>query len=339
MRYAFIQGERSRYPLTVLCQVLQVSRSGYHAFLKQAPPIRDQAVLAQVRRLHAASRRTYGQRRLCQALRAEGVPVGRWRTRTLMRHAGVRVKLKRPWVPRTTDSRHGEPVAPNRLERQFTVETPNRAWGSDITYLPTHDGWLYLAIVVDLFSRKIVGWALASTMETSLVTTALSMAIGRRHPPPGLLHHSDRGSQYASGAYQALLQRHQMVGSMSRRGNCWDNAVVERVFRSVKHEGLDDTAKEQPAATVKARVIDYMEMFYNSQRLHSTLGYRSPNDFERQAQDLPPQLGGTQGTSERYGQQGDRSIMGKYGSRHSAGFRENPETVHYSRSFSSVHFY
>ena len=131
MRYAFIQGERSRYPLTVLCQVLQVSRSGYHAFLKQAPPIRDQAVLAQVRRLHAASRRTYGQRRLCQALRAEGVPVGRWRTRTLMRHAGVRVKRKRPWVPRTTDSRHGEPVAPNRLARQFTVETPNRAWGSE----------------------------------------------------------------------------------------------------------------------------------------------------------------------------------------------------------------
>jgi transposase InsO family protein len=168
-------------------------------------------------------------------------------------------------------------------------------WGSDITYLPTQDGWLYLAVVVDLFSRKIVGWAMASTMETSLVATALTMAIGRRQPPPGLLHHSDRGSQYASQPYQALLQRHQMVGSMSRRGNCWDNAVVERVFRSVKHEGLDDTASKQSAETVQAIVIDYMEMFYNSHRLHSTLGYRSPNDFEIQAQGLTPLLGGTPG--------------------------------------------
>lgn len=221
--------------------------------------------------------------------------VGRWRTRTLMRHAGVSVKRKRPWVPRTTDSRHGEPVAPNRLDRQFTVTAPNRVWGSDITYLPTQDGWLYLAVVVDLFSRKIVGWALASIMETSLVATALNMAIGRRQPPPGLLHHSDRGSQYASQTYQVLLQQHQMVGSMSRRGNCWDNAVVERVFRSVKHEGLDDTAKEQPAETVKATVIDYMEMFYNSHRLHSTLGYRSPNAFEAQSQGLIPQPAATQG--------------------------------------------
>lgn len=211
-----------------------------------------------------------------------------------MRHAGVSVKRKRPWVPRTTDSRHGEPVAPNHLDRQFTVTAPNRVWGSDITYLPTQDGWLYLAVVVDLFSRKIVGWAMASMMETSLVATALNMAIGRRQPPPGLLHHSDRGSQYASQTYQVLLQQHQMVGSMSRRGNCWDNAVVERVFRSVKHEGLDDTVKEQPAETVKATVIDYMEMFYNSHRLHSTLGYLSPNAFEAQSQGLIPQVAATQ---------------------------------------------
>jgi putative transposase len=292
MRYAFIHRERPRYPLTVLCQVLQVSRSGYYLFLNKAPTVPPHAVLAQVRRLHAASRRSYGQRRLCRALRAEGVLVGRWRTRTLMRQAGVSVRRPRRWVPRTTDSAHVSPVAPNRLNRQFTVTAPNRVWGSDLTYLPTQDGWLYLAVVVDLFSRKIVGWALASTMETSLVVAALTMAIGRRHPPPGLLHHSDRGSQYASAAYQALLQRHQMVGSMSRRGNCWDNAVVERVFRSVKHEGLDDTAKAQPAATVKATVIDYMEMFYNSQRLHATLGYLSPNVFEAQAQGLTPQLGG-----------------------------------------------
>jgi putative transposase len=224
-------------------------------------------------------------------LRAEGVLVGRWRTRTLMRQAGVSARRPCRWRPRTTDSDHASPVAPNRLNRQFAVTAPNRVWGSDITYLPTQDGWLYLAVVVDLFSRKIVGWALASTMEVSLVATALTMAIGRRHPPPGLLHHSDRGSQYASQMYQTLLQRHQMVGSMSRRGNCWDNAVVERVFRSVKYEGLDATASKQPSVIVKATVIDYMEMFYNSHRLHATLGYLSPNAFEAQAQGLPPQRG------------------------------------------------
>jgi putative transposase len=291
MRYPFIHQEKRRYPLTVLCQILQVSRSGYYAFRKGAPTAPAHAALAQVRRLHAASRRTYGQRRLCQALRAEGVLVGRWRTRTLMRQAGVSARRPCRWRPRTTDSDHASPVAPNRLNRQFAVTAPNRVWGSDITYLPTQDGWLYLAVVVDLFSRKIVGWALASTMEVSLVATALTMAIGRRHPPPGLLHHSDRGSQYASQMYQTLLQRHQMVGSMSRRGNCWDNAVVERVFRSVKYEGLDATASKQPSVIVKATVIDYMEMFYNSHRLHATLGYLSPNAFEAQAQGLPPQRG------------------------------------------------
>lgn len=295
MKYAFIYQERLQYPLTVLCQVLHVSRSGYYAFLNRAPSVLDSVTLAQVRRLHLASRRTYGQRRMCLALRAEGVCVGRWRTRMLMRQAGVSVKRKRPWVPRTTDSRHGAPVAPNRLNRQFAVSAPNRVWGSDLTYLPTQDGWLYLAVVVDLFSRKIVGWAMASTMETSLVVTALTMAIGRRQPPPGLLHHSDRGSQYASAVYQALLQQHQMIGSMSRRGNCWDNAVVERVFRSVKHEGLDEAVREQASETVKASVIDYIEMFYNSQRLHATLGYRSPNVFEAQASGEWPQPVGSEG--------------------------------------------
>ncbi len=287
MRYRCIQREKEWYPLTVLCQVLQVSRSGYYGFVNRdrvgqaSGP--DPAVLADVRRLHRESRRTYGQRRLCEALQAEGYPVGRWRTRTWMRQAGVNVRQKRPWAPRTTDSRHALPVAPNLLNRQFAVAVPNRVWGSDITYLPTQEGWLYLAIVVDLFSRKVVGWAVAATMETSLVEAALTMAIGRRQPPPGLLHHSDRGSQYASQAYQTLLQRHQMRGSMSRTGNCWDNAVVERVFGSLKREGLP----EQPAATqaiAKADTIDYLEMFYNSHRRHSTLGYLSPNAFEAQAQ-------------------------------------------------------
>ena len=261
MRYQFIHREKGTYPLTVLCQVLQVSRSGYYTFAARTrmglARGLDPAVLQVVRRLHRESRRTYGQRRLCEALRAEGYVVGRRRTRTWMQHAGVQVRARRPWRPRTTDSGHSFPVAPNLLDRQFTVAAPNRVWGSDLTYLPTHEGWLYLALVVDLFSRKVVGWALAATMETSLVAAALEMAIGRRNPPPGLLHHSDRGSQYASQAYQTLLQRHQMRGSMSRKGNCWDNSVVERVIGSLKGEGLP----AEPAAThaiAKATTIDYL---------------------------------------------------------------------------------
>ena len=286
MRYRLIQREQGHYPLTLLCGMLHVSRSGYYAAVQRGLGARasgaDPTVLAHVRRLHQASRRTYGQRRLREALQAEGYRVGRYPTRTLMRQAGVSVRGKRPWVPRTTDSRHTSPVAPNLLNRQFTVAAPNCVWGSDITYLPTQEGWLYLAIVVDLFSRKVVGWAVAATMETSLVEAALEMAIGRRQPPPGLLHHSDRGSQYASHAYQTLLQRHQMRCSMSRTGNCWDNAVVERVLGSLKREGLSD----QPADThamAKAATIEYFEMFYNSHRRHSTLRYLSPNEFEAQA--------------------------------------------------------
>jgi transposase InsO family protein len=287
MRYRLIQREQGHYPLTLLCGVLHVSRSGYYAAVQRSLGARatgaDPTVLAAVRRLHQASRRTYGQRRLREALQAEGYRVGRCRTRTLMQQAKVSVRRKRRWVPRTTDSRHGLPVAPNLLNRQFAVAAPNRVWGSDITYVPTQEGWLYLAIVVDLFSRKVVGWAVAATMETSLVAAALEMAIGRRQPAPGLLHHSDRGSQYASQAYQTLLQRHQMRCSMSRKGNCWDNAVVERVLGSLKREGLS----EPPAAThalAKATTIEYLEMFYNSHRRHSTLGYLSPNEFEAQAQ-------------------------------------------------------
>ncbi len=285
MRYRLIQREQGTSSVTVLCQVLQVSRSGYDAFVQRdGAGLKsgvDHAVRADVRRLHRESRCTDGQRRLREALQAEGYRVGRCRTRTLMRQAGVSVRRQRRGVPQTTDSRHASPVAPNLLNRQFTVEVPNRVWGSDITYLPTQEGWLYLAIVVDLFSRKVVGWAVAATMETSLVEAALEMAIGRRQPPPGLLHHSDRGSQYASQAYQTLLQRHQMRGSMSRKGNCWDNAVVERVFGSLKREGLSDQPPETHA-TAKAATIEYFEMFYNSHRRHSTLGYLSPNAFEAQ---------------------------------------------------------
>lgn len=269
--------------MQLLCAVLQVSPSGYYQFVQRGggrtQP--DPTLIRQVQRLHRASRGTYGSRRLCVALQQAGYQVGRSRTRTLMRQA--KLKPRRMWrCPQTTDSRHALPIAPNRLNRQFAVAAPNRVWGSDITALWTLEGWLYIAIVVDLFSRKVVGWACAASMATCLVTQALQMAIGQRHPKPGLLHHSDRGSQYASGEYQRQLRDAHMVCSMSRKGNCYDNAVVERVFRSLKEEGFTDQPPETRAYATLS-VLDYLAMFYNSQRLHSTLGYQSPNTFETQA--------------------------------------------------------
>ena len=269
--------------MQLLCVVLQVSPSGYYRFVQRgggrAQP--DPALIAQVQQLYRASRRTYGSRRMCAALQQAGYAMGRYRTRTLMRQANL--KPRHTWrCPQTTDSRHALPIAPNVLNRQFTVAAPNRVWGSDITALWTLEGWLYIAIVVDLFSRKVVGWACAASMATCLVTSALQMAIGQRQPKSGLLHHSDRGSQYASGEYQRQLRAAEMVCSMSRKGNCYDNAVVERVFRSLKDEGFTDHPSETRADATLS-VIDYLVMFYNSQRLHSTLGYQSPNTFEAQA--------------------------------------------------------
>jgi putative transposase len=256
----------------------------------------DPALILQVQRLHRASRRTYGSRRLCQALQQAGHVIGRYRTRTLMRQATL--KPRRMWrCPQTTDSRHALPIAPNRLNRQFAVAAPNRVWGSDITALWTREGWLYIAIVVDLFSRKVVGWACAASMATGLVSSALQMAIGQRQPKSGLVHHSDRGSQYASAEYQGQLRDAKMIGSMSRKGNCYDNAVVERVFRSLKEEGFTEQPPDTRAEATLS-VIDYLAMFYNSQRLHSTLGYQSPNAFESQAARL--NRGGSGGwTKER----------------------------------------
>lgn len=281
-----IQRECHASPVRQLCAILQVSRSGFYRFVRQGRRGGGQtetpALLAEIRQVHHHARHSYGTRRLCRAVHAKGYRIGRVRMRTLMRQAGITVRHA-PRPPRTTDSQHTLPIAPNRLNRQFHVAAPNRVWGSDITYVATREGWLYLAIVVDLFSRKIVGWALSDSLATPLVTAALEMAIGQRHPAPGLLHHSDRGSQYASAAYQRLLQAQAMHGSMSRKGECYDNAVVERVFRSLKEEGLSD-ALPDTRAQGQAQVINYITMFYNSHRLHSTLGYQSPNAFEAQAQ-------------------------------------------------------
>lgn len=286
MRYPFIQREQLTYPLTLLCRVLQVSRSAYYTFLRRAASpsglAQEVALVAEVQRIARETRATYGSRRMMVELQAGGHAVGRYRTRTLMRKAQVTVKRRTRWTT-TTQSRHAHPIAPNHLARQFTVATPNQAWAGDITYLWTQEGWLYLAVVLDLFSRKVVGWALEATLASALVEEALTMAVGRRQPPPGLLLHSDRGSQYAGHDYQALLQTHEFQCSMSRKGDCWDNAVVERFFGSLKREWTN-ACRYLTRYEAKRDVVDYIEMFYNSHRRHSTLGYLSPNAFEAQAQ-------------------------------------------------------
>ena len=265
-----------------LCRVLEVSRSGYYA-ARQRAQRKPQACVqgAHAKAVFEASGHSYGSRRVSAALRAQGLPVGRHRARTLMRRHALRSRWRRKFV-HTTDSRHGLPVAPNVLNRQYHPEAPNRAWVSDLTYIRTRSGWLYLAIVLDLYSRRVVGWAMAPSMPAQLVCQALHMAIVSRRPAPGLIVHSDRGSQYASGEHAALLARHGLIASMSRKGNCWDNSVMERFFLNLKMERVwqRDYANHPEAM---ADIADYITCFYNPIRLHSTLGYRSPVEHERQA--------------------------------------------------------
>lgn len=270
-------------PIKQLCRVLEVSRSGYYAArqrAKHAPVACAASVHAQA--AFEASGRTYGSRRLSAALRAQGLDVGRHRCRTLMKANGLRPKWRRKFV-HTTNSKHGLPVAANVLNRQFTPDKPNVAWVSDVTYIRTRSGWLYLAAVMELYSRKIVGWAMAPSMPAQLVCDALAMAIGTRQPLPGLIVHSDQGSQYASAEHTKLLHRHGLVASMSRKGNCWDNAVMERFFLNLKMERVwhRDYANH---AEARLDVADYIVSFYNAIRLHSSLGYCAPAEYERRAE-------------------------------------------------------
>jgi transposase InsO family protein len=260
---------------------MEVSRSGYYNYIQNVDNPRfdgDPELAADAKAVFKASGKTYGSRRMSRALRALGYPVGRHQARTLMRQLGLRVLPNRRFRV-TTDSKHDLPVAPNVLARDFDVKIPDRVWAGDITYLWTQEGWLYLAVIIDLYSRKVVGWSIKQRMTTDLVQDALTMAVWRRRPKPGLIHHTDRGSQYASVAYQRELQKHDMICSMSRKGDCWDNAVVERFFRSLKTERSNHQLY-RTRDEAKQDVIDYIEMFYNSRRLHSYLGYLSPNEFE-----------------------------------------------------------
>lgn len=283
MSYRLI-GKLSEKAVTVgtLCRVLGVSRSGYYGSRQRALSAAKVCIASvQLKAEFAASGKVYGSRRLCAVLRSKGLRLGRYRVRRLMRENRLRALWRRKFV-HTTDSGHALPVSDNVLARQFDPSGPNQAWVSDITYIRTRSGWLYLAVVLDLYARKVVGWAMAPSMHAELVCAALQLAIAQRQPPPGLIVHSDRGSQYASALHQALLARHDLVGSMSRKGNCWDNAVMERFFLSLKTERVwqRDYANH---AEAMSDIADYIVSFYNSVRLHSKLGNLPPNAFEQQS--------------------------------------------------------
>ena len=265
-----------------VCRVLKVSRSGYYAARQRSrvqPSVCETSV--HLKAAFAASGGAYGSRRLRAAIASRGVVVGIYRVRRLMRQHGLHPVWKRKFV-HTTDSKHALPISPNVLNRQFNPTGPNQAWVADITYIRTRSGWLYLAVVLDLFARKVVGWAMAPDMQATLVCQALQLAIAQRCPAPGLIVHSDRGSQYASAAHQALLVRHGLVGSMSRKGNCWDNAVMERFFLNLKMERVWQRDYANHAEAMRD-IADYIVNFYNSVRLHSTLGNLPPNAFEQQS--------------------------------------------------------
>ena len=281
MKYAFVQQHAGDYPVTVLCRTLALKRSAYYDWRARGAQVIGRQELELRRRmktLFAESRNSLGSRTLMNKLRKEGFQSGRYLVRNRMKTLGLSVKTKRGFKV-TTDSNHELSIAPNVLNRDFSPSAPNRAWGTDITYLWTSQGWVYLAVVIDLYSRRVVGWSMDERMATSLVIRALMMAINLRQPGSGVIHHSDRGSQYASDAYQTLLKQHAMVCSMSRKGNCWDNAPVERFFSSLKREWVGDQ-QYQTRSEAMIDVRAYVTVYYNAKRLHSTLGYQTPIDFE-----------------------------------------------------------
>jgi putative transposase len=277
MRYRFVAAERASYPVRLLCRVVGVAASGFYAWLRRAPSRRehrDRSLAGRIGTVFAASRCTYGSPRVHAELRAEGIRVSRKRVARLMRENGLAAPLRRRF-PRTTDSDHDRPVAPNLLEQKFTAEQPDTVWLADISYIPTGEGWLYLAAIKDMATREIVGWSMSDSLEAGSACEALRMAIQRRQPPAGLIHHSDRGVQYACGEYQKLLARHGLRGSMSRRGNCYDNAPMESFFGSLKTELVHRTTFPTKAAARRA-LFEYLEIFYNRRRRHSGIGFLTP---------------------------------------------------------------
>jgi len=285
MKFACVAKHRGIWPTGWLCGALGVSRGGFYAWLRRPPSARakaNEALMAKVRASFLASDRTYGARRVWHDLLAEGVSCGRHRIERLMRHQALRARPRRRGLPPDPGARSTNAVAPNVLNRTFDASLANRKWVADFTYIWTAEGWLYVAVVIDLFSRRVVGWSMHATMTAQLATDALVMAIWRRGKPETVLHHSDRGSQYTSEPFQRLLADHGVTCSMSRAGNVWDNAAMESFFSSLKTERTARTTY-RTRAQAKADVFDYIERFYNPRRRHSTLGYLSPMEFEMNA--------------------------------------------------------
>jgi len=281
MRFRFIDAEKACYPIRLLCRCLAVSRSGYYAWRRRAPSARarrDAQLKVEIGAFHSASRRRYGSPRIVRDLRDGGHRISRKRVARLMGELGLEGRRKRRFRT-TTDSGHRFPTAPNLLMREFEVGAPNTAWVTDITYLATLDGWLYLAVIVDLFSRRVVGYAMSERIDRALVLDALNQALAHRRGVRDLVHHSDRGSQYASHDYRAALDEAGITCSMSRRANCWDNAVAESFFATLKRELFHELPLQTRRATQDA-VADYIDGFYNVRRRHSSLDYQSPLEFE-----------------------------------------------------------
>jgi putative transposase len=285
MKFAFISAQEVAFPIRSMCEVLGVSRSGYYAWKDRPAAGADPktvALTAEITAAHGRSRGNYGSPRIHRELRARGIRVGRKRIERLMRERGLKGAQKRRFHC-TTDSRHSLPVAPNLLDRNFDPTEANRVWAGDVTYIATDQGWLYLAVILDLFSRRVVGWSVSSTNDTKLAQEALRRALVARRPELGLLHHTDRGSPYASLAYTAVLRQYGVVASMSRAGDCYDNAVVESFFGTLKAE-LIRGCVYQSRLVATAAIADYIENFYNTQRRHSHLQYVSPIEFELKVQ-------------------------------------------------------
>lgn len=277
MRYRFVAAECAAFPVRTLCRLVGVAVSGFYAWLRRGPARRhedDQRVSEKIAAIFAASRRTYGSPRVHAELRAQGIRVGRKRVERLMRASGLRITAQRR-VPRTTNSRHDQPIAPNLLDRNFTADRSDTVWLADSSYVPTGEGWLYLAAIKDMATREIVGWSIADHLRAELVCDALLMAIQRRQPPDGLIHHSDRGVQYASLPYRAMLARHGIIQSMSRKGDCLDNAPMESFFGSLKNELVHRTSFPSREAARRA-LFEYVEVFYNRRRRHSGISFLTP---------------------------------------------------------------
>ena len=282
MKYAFIKKHHHLFPVTVMCKALKISRSGYYDWRDRSDSLRsrqDRLLIRHIRRVHTQSRQRYGIVKCWKQLNAEGITCGRDRIARLRRAHHIYSKRRHRFVV-TTRSKHRHWIAPNRLERDFTASFPNRIWVGDVTFIATRMGWLYLSVLLDLFSRKVVGWSMSHSNNGQLVKDALDMALQHRQPDKGLIHHTDRGATYAMQSYRDALAKHGVISSMSRKGDCWDNAVAESFFANLKNE-LIYWVNFKTRDEARTAIFEYIEVFYNRQRLHQTLNYQTPEQFEK----------------------------------------------------------